>query len=169
MKRENIRLLIFFVATALVGCGVHFLYQWSPNLLFAVLSPVRESVWEHLKLVFWPMLAASLLYTRRDKDQRASWYLGLVTACALLLIYGWVYNVRMGQANMVVDITAYVVIVALGFAVAVWLGISRRWHGVLLLAVGILAALIVIFTFCPPNTLLFADLSLADALYTLPC
>ena len=53
MKRENIKLLIFFVVTVLVGAGLHFLYEWSPNLLFAVLSPVRESVWEHLKLVFW--------------------------------------------------------------------------------------------------------------------
>ena len=124
MKRENIKLLIFFVVTVLVGCGLHFLYEWSPNLLFAVISPVRESVWEHLKLVFWPLLAALLLYTRKDKDQRAGWYLGLLTASALLLIYGWVYNIRMAQANMVVDITAYVVIMALGFAVALWIPVA---------------------------------------------
>lgn len=169
MKRENIKLLIFFVVTVLVGAGLHFLYEWSPNLLFAVLSPVRESVWEHLKLVFWPLLAALLLYTRKDKDQRAGWYLGLLTASALLLIYGWVYNIRMAQANMVVDISAYVVIMALGFAVALWIPVVKRWKGLLLLLAGILAALIVVFTFCPPNALLFADLELADALYTLPC
>lgn len=169
MKRENIKLLIFFVMTVLVGAGLHFLYEWSPNLLFAILSPVRESVWEHLKLVFWPLLAALLLYTRKDKDQRAGWYLGLLAASALLLIYGWVYNIRMARADMVVDISAYVVIMALGFAVALWIPVAKRWKGLLLLLTGILAALIVVFTFQAPNALLFADLELADALYTLPC
>ena len=58
MKRETMRPLIYFILTVLVGTGVHFLYDWSPNVLFAMLSPVRESVWEHGKLIFWPMLAA---------------------------------------------------------------------------------------------------------------
>lgn len=169
MKRENIRLLIYFIITALVGCGLHFLYEWSPNLLFAVLAPVRESVWEHLKLVFWPLLAAALLYTRKEKGLRAAWYLGVLVASVLLLLYGWVYNVRMRQASLPVDIAAFVLILALGFAVAVWIEVAPRWKGALLLAVGVLALLIVIFTFCAPDTLLFADLELADALYTLPC
>ena len=47
MKRETMRPLIYFILTALVGTGAHFLYDWSPNVLFAMLSPVRESVWEH--------------------------------------------------------------------------------------------------------------------------
>ena len=47
MKRETMRPLIYFILTVLVGTGVHFLYDWSPNVLFAMLSPVRESVWEH--------------------------------------------------------------------------------------------------------------------------
>lgn len=169
MKRENRILLIVFVLTALAGCGLHFLYQWSPNLLFAVLSPVRESVWEHLKLVYWPMLAALLLYTRRQKEQRAGWYLGLLTAGALLLIYGWVYNIRMAGANLAVDIAAYVVILALGFAVALWIPVTKRWRSPLLMLTGVLAVLVVVFTFYTPDTLLFADLELADSLYTLPC
>ena len=147
MKRENRILLIVFVLTALAGCGLHFLYQWSPNLLFAVLSPVRESVWEHLKLVYWPMLAALLLYTRRQKEQRAGWYLGLLTVGALLLIYGWVYNIRMVGANLAVDIAAYVVILALGFAVALWIPVTKRWRSPLLMLTGVLAVLVVVFTF----------------------
>lgn len=169
MKPEEKKLLAAFVLTALAGCGLHFLYAWSPNLLFAVLSPVRESVWEHLKLVYWPMLAALLLYTRRDKESRAGWYLGLLTACGLLLLFGWVYNIRMAGASTVVDIAAYVVVLALGFAVARCIPVSGRWRSPLLLLVGVLAVLVVIFTFWTPDGLLFADLSLADALYTLPC
>lgn len=169
MKRENIRLAIFFVITALVGCGLHFLYEWSPNLLFAVLSPVRESVWEHLKLLFWPMLCASLLYTRKTRQLRAAWYLGLLVSSVLLLVYGWACNIRMAQANVPIDIAAFVLILALGFVVAAWVQVAPRWQGALLMAVGVLGLLIVIFTFLQPKGLLFADLELVDALYTLPC
>ena len=30
----------------------HFLYQWFPNSLFAIIFPVNESIWEHMKLLF---------------------------------------------------------------------------------------------------------------------
>lgn len=30
----------------------HFLYEWFPNSLFAILFPVNESIWEHMKLLF---------------------------------------------------------------------------------------------------------------------
>ena len=40
---------------------------------------------------------------------------------------------------------------------ALWIPVAKRWKGLLLLLTGILAALIVVFTFSPPNALLFAD------------
>ena len=30
----------------------HFLYEWFPNSVFAILFPVNESIWEHMKLLF---------------------------------------------------------------------------------------------------------------------
>ena len=30
----------------------HFLYEWFPNSLFAIIFPVNESIWEHMKLLF---------------------------------------------------------------------------------------------------------------------
>ena len=169
MKRETIRPICYFALTALAGCGLHFLYDWSPNVLFAMLSPVQESVWEHGKLIFWPMLAAALLYTHRDKNQRAGWYLGLLTAQGLLLLFGWVYHVRMERMSLPVDIAAFVVILALGFAVAFWVPVSTRWKSPLLFGVGVFALLFVVFSFWQPDGLLFADLELADALSVLPC
>lgn len=170
MKRNGyIRIAIYFVITGLVGTGLHFLYDLSPNVLFAALAPVNESVWEHSKLIVWPMLAAGLIYTRKDKEERGSWYLGILTGWALLMLFGWTVNIRMGIISAPLDIAAYYVILALGFATALWVGASKRWRGVLLLAVGILAALLVVCTFRTPSAILFADLSLADALYTLPC
>ena len=43
------------------GTGLHFLYTWMPNPVTAVFSSVNESTWEHLKLLFFPMLFFALL------------------------------------------------------------------------------------------------------------
>ena len=49
---------LVFTLAVLGGAALHFLYDVWPNPLTAVLAPVNESVWEHLKLFFWPTLAA---------------------------------------------------------------------------------------------------------------
>ena len=30
----------------------HFMYDWFPNTLFAIIFPVNESIWEHMKLFY---------------------------------------------------------------------------------------------------------------------
>ena len=42
--------LLTALGAILAGAGLHFLWQALPNPLFALISPVNESVWEHLKL-----------------------------------------------------------------------------------------------------------------------
>ena len=169
MKRERIRCIAAIVLAIGFGFLLHFLYQWSPNVLFAVLSPVRESVWEHLKLIYWPLLIAGLILTWGEKERRGSWYLAVLVCSALLLLFGWVVNVRMGLASMPVDIGCFLVLILLGFAIAHWVPVGERWHKLLLLGVAVLGVLVVLLSFLWPEGLLFADLSLADALYTLPC
>ena len=44
----------------LAGSALHFLYDLWPNPLTAVFAPVNESVWEHLKLLFFPVLVYTL-------------------------------------------------------------------------------------------------------------
>ncbi len=41
----------------LLGFPMHYIYQWSCNSpIVGAIAPVNESIWEHLKLTFWPML-----------------------------------------------------------------------------------------------------------------
>lgn len=56
--------LLTALGAILAGAGLHFLWQALPNPLLALISPVNESVWEHLKLLYWPMLAAALVLAR---------------------------------------------------------------------------------------------------------
>ena len=46
------------VAVNLAATLQHFLYEWIPCNFIATFAPVNESVWEHLKLTFYPTLTA---------------------------------------------------------------------------------------------------------------
>ena len=55
-RRLNIFLIIGAVFTIITGTLLHFVYEWSGESLFVgIFSPINESVWEHLKLLFFPM------------------------------------------------------------------------------------------------------------------
>ena len=45
------------VFTSILGTLAHFIYEWSnENFLVGLFTPVSESTWEHMKLLFFPML-----------------------------------------------------------------------------------------------------------------
>ena len=47
--------VIGILFTIILGSLSHFFYGWSGNFfLVGFFSPVNESVWEHLKLLFFP-------------------------------------------------------------------------------------------------------------------
>lgn len=51
-----------FLFTGITGTLLHFVYDWSKGSRFAALfSGVNESVWEHMKLLFFPMFVFALL------------------------------------------------------------------------------------------------------------
>lgn len=57
-KKLNFYTRLGFLLTALAGTFLHFLYGLSGNSLWAGLfSSVNESVWEHMKLIFFPLTA----------------------------------------------------------------------------------------------------------------
>ena len=67
------KFILAAVVGAAVGAGLHFLYDAVPNVLPALISPVNESVWEHLKLRFFPMLLTAFWLARQTPDRYALW------------------------------------------------------------------------------------------------
>ena len=123
---------LVFTLAVLGGAALHFLYDVWPNPLTAVLAPVNESVWEHLKLLYWPFLAAAFVLARGADDTRGRWcglLVGLLAAPLLLL--GAYYPLRYG------------------FGVPGWL------CGPLVIAAGIYGAALALFSFAPPDLPIF--------------
>lgn len=53
--------LIRYIILAAMGVLLHFAYDWSgQNKIIGLFSATNESTWEHLKLLFFPMLFATI-------------------------------------------------------------------------------------------------------------
>ena len=68
MSRLSKAALITFVVATLAGSCLHFLYALWPNGLTALLAPVNESLWEHVKILYWPCLLSGVLLVRREPE-----------------------------------------------------------------------------------------------------
>lgn len=172
MPKLSRGLLCAFVVTTLVGACLHFLYTLLPNPVTAVLSPVNESLWEHLKILIWPYLAAMFLRTRNGPPGcRTPWLLTALVLSAAMLGFGWLYHMTMGGEALAVDIGLYVVLMAVGFLLPELLSDASEhpFVGTLsVLAVLALAAAMILFTFLPPDHPLFLDLSGVNTWSTIP-
>ena len=168
MEKSTRKLILCYFAAAALGVLLHFLFEWFPNPVLALISPVRESIWEHVKLIYYPLLAVSLYMGRGGNGTgRAPWLLSLAAACAVLPCAGYVYHIAFRGEAGIVDLILYFFALALGFLLPkVFWPLCGQW-GVEKAAwalTALLGALIVWFTFFPPDTALFADLS--DAVRT---
>ena len=172
MKIFQKKTIFTLIAALILGVGLHFLFSWLPSPITALVSPVRESLWEHVKILFWPYLAAFLLLTRGgEPGTRTPWMLTAPLLCGAMLVLGWLYHIVLGGEAMWVDVALYVVLMAAGFVLP---GVLHRtgerllWGDLGLVLVLVLAGLLVLFTFLPPDHILFLDLSGARTWATIP-
>ena len=160
MKQISLRVLITFLVASGLGVLLHFLYGWLPHPIIALISPVRESLWEHLKIVCIPLLLSGLFLG--GKRGITPWLCSLLITGVLTLLLGWLYNVVLDGQVDAVNIVLYFILMILAFRLPRILWPLAEWPGVgaacAILSV-LLAALIVVFTFIPPNNILFVDLS----------
>ena len=163
MEKSTKKLILCYLAAAVLGVLLHFLFAWFPSPVTALISPVRESIWEHVKLIYFPLLAASLYMGRGGNGTgRAPWLLSLVMACVILLGLGYVYHIVFRGESVIVDIILYIFVLALGFLLPKTLWPLCGQPGTEKAAwalTALLGALIVWFTFFPPDSVLFADMS----------
>lgn len=151
-----------------LGILLHFLYPFSGELFWlGLFAPVNESVWEHLKLVLWPMaLWWGIGYagiSRRQNIDAPAWFAGalraLVTAQIAIVFLFYFYTGALGIESLAADILLFFLAVVLGQGVGLHTyhrGSSVSWVVPLLLLTALLV-LFVIFTLAPPALPLFID------------
>ena len=155
-----------FAVTVLLGTVLHFLYDWLGGARWvAPFSAVNESIWEHLKLLFYPMLAFALVeYGLWGKHVHRFWtvkLLGVLAGLAVIPALYYTYTGALGTSADWFNITIFFLAAGLVFWAEVKLFGAEKlrilppW-----LAFGMICAMAVGFTlltFFPPRIPLFQD------------
>ena len=155
------RVFLAFLLTALAGSALHFGYDFCPSPLVGLICPVSESVWEHLKLLYWPFLACGFFLNRRAPDAQSAWS-GTLAGLLLMPIFllGVYYTLESGFSFTAgwFNIALYILSLALGFWTAARLSCSGAlsWLcGVLVIGAGLYGAALILFTMAPPMLPIF--------------
>ena len=171
MPRLNKTELIFFVVATVAGSCLHFLYTFVPCIATGLVAPVRESLWEHVKLLYWPCLISGVLLHRKQPGMLGQRAFALLAATAGMLGIGYVYHICLQGDSILVDIVLYVLMMALFFLLPHLLRqpLWQEYRELLALLVLALGVATMLFSFLPPQGLLFTDLSGTPTWVTLPC
>ncbi len=151
------------LAASIAGSALHFLYVVLPNPLTAFISPINESVWEHLKLLYAPFLVCGFVLNRKAADTQAAWSGTLAALLAMpAFLLGVYYTLESGFSFTAgwLNITLYVLTLALGFRLSAKLcrtGQLSWLCGVLVIAAGLYGAALILFTMAPPALPIFLD------------
>lgn len=83
----------------LIAGPLHFAYEWSgENFLMSLVAPVNESIWEHLKMVYWPTLlwwvTGYVLFRHRKALSGIRWFQSMAVSIIfnMLIIVLWYYT-----------------------------------------------------------------------------
>ena len=153
----------FTFATAL-GTILHFLFDWTGWGVFAPISAVNESTWEHMKILFFPMLIfayAQSLYFRHE--YKGFWWIqciGIFVGVTSVPILFYTYNGAFGASPDWLNILFFFISAGLGYlmeAILLRKDFSLPYPAI---AIGIIllgVVAFITFTFAPPALPLFKD------------
>lgn len=153
----------------LAGAALHFLFDLAGGRpALALVAAVNESIWEHLKLAFWPGLLWAGLAPRpaglRRRNLLAAKGPGLLATAALIVAVFTAYTAILGRNLLALDIGTFVLAILIGQGLSVVLltgGLMQRpafrRACLSLLVLQILAYSL--FTYLPPDHWLFIEAS----------
>jgi len=82
--------LIGIAVIASLGAMFHFVFEWSGELPpIGVIAPVNESVFEHLKMPYWPALFYAAIEYRHIRDYTQNFIIAK-TASLYIIGVGWI-------------------------------------------------------------------------------
>lgn len=162
-KKLFIYTIIGIIFVSVAGTILHSVYEMSgQNYIAGLFAPVNESVWEHMKLLFFPMLLFAifaaiplkLTYPRVISALCA----GIFTGTALIPTLFYTYSGILGYNHHYIDIAIFFVSVIAAFIILYKTALSGSAHkhsGLLAVLILLLIALFLVFSYSPPSLALF--------------
>jgi hypothetical protein len=158
------------ILITIIGSSLHFTFELSGNQpVVGVFSAVNESVWEHLKIAFWPTLLYAIFeYRYLNKRTNNFFFAKTIGIYAIMLIIPTIfysYTIFI-EENLIIDIASFIFAIIVGqlisYKLLTFKKLSDRLKLISLIALIILAIAFAAFTFYPPQIQLFQDPNTGD-------
>lgn len=162
-----------FVNTVMLGVFAsisHFAYKLSgENLIVGLFNPVNESVWEHLKMMFFPFLLwwiVMYFIKYRKCEIPINTYIvsaavSLIAAPLSVIFLFYSYTGTFGIQSVLIDILLVYVCYFIALCIAShFLTYSKPEKGVVMIsiiAIAVIFIAFIVFTFNPPHLPIFFD------------
>ena len=154
----------------ILGSMLHFTFELSGNQpIVGVFSAVNESVWEHLKIAFWPTILYAIFEYRYLKKRTNNFFfaktIGIYAIMIIIPVIFYTYTIFI-EHNLTIDVLSFILAIILGqlvsFKLLTFKKLSKNLKLISIVALVILGLAFVVFTFYPPQVQLFQDPNTGD-------
>lgn len=143
----------------------HFMYNWFPNNIFALVFPVNESIWEHMKIIYYCLLLGSVLkfyLCKKNNIKINNYYIEAMVKSLLGVIFYLIIFIPLylwlGE-SMIISIglmlVTYIFMEFIGYKILTSEELNINILPVIIIALGCI--MFVILTFYPLHNFLFFD------------
>ena len=156
-----------FIIAVGVGFLFHFLYDVSgKNSFVALIAPVNESIWEHLKLLAMPYLLTAgvefYIYGRHTHNFFCAKFIGILTSLFFVVSSYYTIAGAIGVNTMATNIVIFILGTFIAYLTSYRILKKKRigggiWESVSIVCLAILVLSFFILTFWQPHLPLFRD------------
>lgn len=163
-KSISIFQILSVIFTITLGILLHFTYDWSnQNLLIGAFSAINESTWEHLKLLFFPMLITTIIgyfYIGKNiSNFLCAKTIGIVSSIFFTIVFFYTYTGILGTNYAVLNILTFIFSVILGEYITYKIIVSyfSCENNIAIISLILLFLCFIFFTYYTPKLGLFKD------------
>lgn len=158
--------LVGFILITVVGSLLHFCFEWSGSYKPAALfCAVNESVWEHLKIGFWPAFFYALYeyfaFGRQKKNFWPAKTIALYLIPLTITVVFYLVEALTGSHYLWLDIGMFVAAIALSQYVSYKVTTSKKdyskYKGISIVLLILIIAAFSLLTYFPPKLELFKN------------
>jgi len=165
-KKVLIWEIIGIVFITFLGSFMHFLFEltgyWPP---IGAIAAVNESVWEHLKLGYWPLIFFALIEYKFIKEEVNNFalakFVGSLLIISVIIVFFYSYTAILGEDLLILDILSFILSIVIAQLVSYKILTIKKLNKsvsiISLIGLVILGLLFILFTYFPPHIPLFQD------------
>lgn len=143
----------------------HFMYDWFPNNIFALFFPVNESIWEHMKIIYFCLFMGSILefvLCKKNNIKINNFYIEAMVKSILGVIFYLIifipFYLWLGESMFIsisLMLITYIFMEYIGYKILTREEMNINILPVIIIVLGCI--MFVILTFYPLHNFLFFD------------